>query len=44
MTTSLNVSHKLDQISVDLLIAVDSTATASGITYCIIGAFARDVV
>lgn len=44
MTTSLNVSHKLDQISVDLLIAVDSTAAASGITYCIIGAFARDVV
>lgn len=44
MTTSLNVSHKLDRISVDLLIAVDSTVAASGITYCIIGAFARDVV
>lgn len=44
MTTSLDVSRKLDQISKDLLIAVDSTATARGITYTVVGAFARDVV
>jgi len=44
MTTSLDVSRKLDQISMDLLLAVDSTAATLGVTYCIIGAFARDVV
>jgi hypothetical protein len=44
MTTSLDVSHKLDRISIDLLLAVDSTAAALGITYCIIGAFARYVM
>lgn len=44
MTTSLDVSRKLDQISIDLLLAVDSTAAALGITYFIIGAFARDVI
>lgn len=44
MTTSLDVSRKLDQVSIDLLLAVDSTAAALGVTYCIIGAFARDVI
>lgn len=44
MNTSLDVSHKLDQVSIDLLLAVDSTAAALGVTYCIIGAFARDVM
>lgn len=44
MATSLDVSQKLDQVSIDLLLAVDSTAAALGVTYCIIGAFARDVV
>lgn len=44
MTTSLDVSRKLDQISIDLLLAVDSTAAALGVTYFIIGAFARDVI
>jgi predicted nucleotidyltransferase len=44
MTTSLDVSRKLDQISIDLLLAVDSSAAALGVTYCIIGAFARDVI
>lgn len=44
MTTSLDVSRKLDQVSIELLLAVDSTATALGVTYCIIGAFARDVI
>lgn len=44
MNTSLDVSRKLDQISIDLLLAVDSTAAALGVTYCIVGAFARDVV
>jgi predicted nucleotidyltransferase len=44
MTTSIDVSRKLDQVSIDLLLAVDSTAAALGVTYCIIGAFARDVI
>lgn len=44
MTISLDVSRKLDQVSIDLLLAVDSTADALGVTYCIIGAFARDVI
>ena len=44
MTTSLDVSHKLDQVSVDLLLAVDSVAVSLGVSYCIVGAFARDVV
>ncbi len=44
MVTSLDVSRKLDQISIDLLLAVDSTAIASGVRYCVIGAFARDVI
>lgn len=44
MTTSLDVSRKLDQVSLDLLLAVDKTTAAMGINYCIVGAFARDVV
>lgn len=44
MTISLDVSRKLDQVSIDLLLAVDSTAAALAVTYCIIGAFARDVI
>jgi predicted nucleotidyltransferase len=44
MTTSLDVSNKLDQVSTDLLLAVDSATAALGVTYCIIGAFARDVI
>lgn len=44
MTTSLDVSRKLDQVSVDLLLAVDSIAVGLGVSYCIVGAFARDVV
>ena len=44
MTTSLDVSRKLDQVSVDLLLAVDSVAVGLGVSYCIVGAFARDVV
>lgn len=44
MTTSLDVSRKLDQVSTDLLLAVDTTAAAMGVSYCIVGAFARDVV
>lgn len=44
MTTSLDVSRKLDQVSIDLLLAVDSTAAGLGVTYFIIGAFARDVI
>lgn len=44
MTTSLDVSRKLDQVSIDLLLAVHSTAAALGVTYFIIGAFARDVI
>jgi predicted nucleotidyltransferase len=43
-TISLDVSRKLDRVSIDLLLAVDSTAAALGVTYCIIGAFARDVM
>jgi predicted nucleotidyltransferase len=42
--TSLDVSRKLDRVSIDRLVAVDSTAVALGVTYCIIGAFARDVM
>lgn len=44
MTTSLDVSRKLDHVSVDLLLAVDSVAVRLGVSYCIVGAFARDVV
>jgi predicted nucleotidyltransferase len=44
MTTSLDASRKLDQVSVDLLLAVDSVAVGLGVSYCIVGAFARDVV
>jgi predicted nucleotidyltransferase len=44
MNTSLDVSRRLDQASVDLLLAVDSVAVDLGVSYCIIGAFARDVV
>lgn len=44
MTISLDVSRKLDQVSIDLLLAVDSAAIALGVRYCIIGAFARDVI
>jgi predicted nucleotidyltransferase len=44
MTTSLDVSRKLDQVSVDLLLTVNSVAVGLGISYCIVGAFARDVV
>jgi predicted nucleotidyltransferase len=44
MTTSLDVSRKIDPISVELLLAVDSTAAALGLAYCIVGAFSRDVV
>src|SRR6185436_12028564 len=44
MTTSLDVSRKLDQVSVDLLLAVDSVAVSLDVSYCIVGAFARDVV
>lgn len=44
MTTSLDVSRKLDRASADLLLAVDETASSMGVSYCIIGAFARDVV
>lgn len=44
MTTLLDISHKIDQVSTDLLLAVDSTAAALGVTYFIIGAFARDVI
>lgn len=44
MNTSLDVSRKLDQVSIDLLLAVDSTAAPLGVTYFIIGAFARDVI
>lgn len=42
MTTSLDGSRKLDQASV--LLAVDSVAVGLGVSYCIVGAFARDVV
>jgi predicted nucleotidyltransferase len=44
MATSLDVSRKLDQVSVDLLLAVDSVAVGLDVSYCIVGAFARDVV
>ena len=44
MTTSLNVSRQLDETTVELLLALDSTATALQVPYCIVGAFARDVV
>lgn len=44
MNTSLDVSRKLDQVSIDLLLAVDSAAAALDVSYCVIGAFARDVV
>ncbi len=44
MTISLDVSRKLDQVSVDLLFAVDLAAVGLGVSYCIVGAFARDVV
>jgi len=43
MNTSLTVSNKIDQISIDLLAEVDATADALGVDYCIVGAFARDV-
>ena len=41
MATSLDISQKLDRVSIDLLLAVDSTAAGLGVTYCIIGAFAQ---
>jgi predicted nucleotidyltransferase len=44
MTTSLDISRKLDQVSIDLLLSVDSAATTLAVTYCVIGAFARDVI
>lgn len=44
MATSLDVSRKLDQVSTDLLLALHSTAAAMGVTYCLVGAFARDVI
>lgn len=44
MATSLDVSRKLDQVSTDLLLALHSTAAAMGVTYCVVGAFARDVI
>lgn len=44
MATSLDVSRKLDQVSTDLLLALHSMAAAMGVTYCLVGAFARDVI
>ena len=44
MNTSLDVSRHLDQVTVDLLLAVDGAAAALQLSYCIVGAFARDVV
>lgn len=44
MNTSLDVSRHLDQVTVDLLLAVDAAAAALQVSYCIVGAFARDVV
>jgi predicted nucleotidyltransferase len=44
MTTSLSVSGKLDRLSTELLLAANAVAAEAGITYCIVGAFARDVV
>jgi predicted nucleotidyltransferase len=44
MITSFDVSNSLDRVSAELLLAVDSTAAALGMPYCIVGAFARDVV
>ena len=44
MSISFDVSKTLDRASVELLLAVDSTARKLRLAYCIVGAFARDVV
>jgi predicted nucleotidyltransferase len=44
MTTSLNASRHIDRISADLLLAVNAAAVELEISYCVVGAFARDVV
>jgi predicted nucleotidyltransferase len=44
MSTSPNVSGKLDRTSTDLLLAVQAAASSLPVEYFVVGAFARDVV